>query len=139
MRLIVSSYPLVPNELGRDAWGNFPLERQRLFNLIEKTKAAGVIILSGDTHFAEISRTDEGPYQLYDLTSSPLAAPTHGNEKLSNNFRISATYAEENYGLIEIDWQAKPSPLVTLKIVGLDGSSVIEHQVNLNDLGWQTK
>ena len=139
LRLLVSSYPLVPHELGRDAWGNFPLERQRLFDLIEKTKAAGVIILSGDVHFAEISRTDEGPYPLYDLTSSPLAAPTHGNEKLSNIFRISATYAEENYGLIEIDWQAQPSPLITLKIVGLDGSSVIEHQVNLNDLGWQKK
>jgi len=139
LRLLVSSYPLVPHELGRDAWGNFPLERQRLFDLIEKTKAAGVIVLSGDAHFAEISRTDEGPYPLYDLTSSPLAAPTHGNEKLSNIFRISATYVEDNFGLIEIDWQAQPSPLITLKIVGLDGSSVIEHQVNLNDLGWQKK
>ena len=137
LRLLVSSYPLVANELGRDAWGNFPLERQRLFDLIEKTKAAGVIILSGDAHFAEISRTGEGPYPLYDLTSSPLAAPAHGNEKLSNNFRISETYAEENYGLIKIDWHAQPSPVVTLKIVGLDGNSVIEHQVNLNELGWQ--
>lgn len=139
LRLLVSSYPLVPHELGRDAWGNFPLERQRLFDLIEKTKAAGVIILSGDVHFAEISRTDEGPYPLYDLTSSPLAAPTHGNEKLSNIFRISATYIEDTFGLTEIDWQAQPSPLITLKIVGLDGSSVIEHQVNLNGLGWQKK
>jgi alkaline phosphatase D len=80
VRLLVSSYPLVPTELGRDAWGNFPRERQRLFDLIATTKANGVIVLSGDVHFSEISKTDEGPYPLYDFTSSPLAAPSVGND-----------------------------------------------------------
>ena len=36
-------------------------------------RASGVVFLSGDVHFAEISRTDEGPYPLFDFTSSPLA------------------------------------------------------------------
>ncbi|MCP4256782.1 MAG: alkaline phosphatase family protein [Planctomycetes bacterium] len=134
LRLLVSSYPLVPTELGRDAWGNFPLERQRLFNLIEETKANGVIVLSGDVHFAEISRTNEGPYPLYDFTSSALAAPSAGNEKFTNKFRISRTYKEVNFGLVEIDWQAQPAPIVTLKAVGLDGSSVFEQQISLAEL-----
>jgi alkaline phosphatase D len=134
VRLLVSSYPLVPTELGRDAWGNFPRERQRLFDLIATTKANGVIVLSGDVHFSEISRTDEGPYPLYDFTSSPLAAPSVGNEHFVNSFRISPTYAEVNYGLVEIDWQAQPVPLVTLKVIGLDGNSVFEQQIGLDKL-----
>jgi alkaline phosphatase D len=137
--LLVSSYPLVPTELGRDAWGNFPLERQRLFDLIEKTQATGVVILSGDVHFAEISKSDEGPYPLYEITSSALAAPSTGNEMFANKFRISTTYAEVNYGLVKIDWQAQPAPLVTLKVVGLDGSSVFEHQINLDELSGKRK
>jgi alkaline phosphatase D len=110
LRLLVSSYPLVPTELGRDAWGNFPRERQRLFDLIKTTKANGVIVLSGDVHFSEISKTAEGPYPLYDFTSSALAAPSSGNENFVNSYRISPTYAEVNYGLVKVDWQAQPAP-----------------------------
>ena len=134
LRLLVSSYPFIPTELGRDAWGNFPLERQKLFDLIEETKASGVVVLSGDVHFTEISKTDEGPYPLYDFTSSALAAPSVGNEDFANKYRISTTYAEVNFGLVEIDWQAQPAPLVTLKAVGLDGSSVFEQQIGLDEL-----
>jgi alkaline phosphatase D len=134
VRLLVSAYPLIPYELGRDAWGNFPLERQKLFKLIGKTKANGVVILSGDVHFAEISKTDEGPYPLVDFTSSALAAPSVGNENFTNSLRISKTYNEVNFGLVEIDWEAQPAPRVTLKAIGLDGTPVIEHQIGLEEL-----
>ncbi len=134
VRLLVSAYPVIPHELGKDAWGNFPLERQNLFKLIEQTKANGVIILSGDVHFSEISKTDEGPYPIFEFTSSPLAAPSVGNENFANSLRISKTYAEVNFGLIEIDWEAQPAPLVTLKAIGLDGTPVIEQQISLEDL-----
>ena len=133
-RLLVSSYPVISYELGRDCWGNFPLERQRLFNLIGQTNANGVVILSGDVHFAEISKTVEGPYPLLDFTSSALAAPTVGNEKFANSFRISKTTAEVNFGLVEIDWNAQPTPQVTLKAIGLDGTAAFEHQVSLEEL-----
>ncbi|MCP4402723.1 MAG: amidohydrolase family protein [bacterium] len=134
LRLLVSSYPVIPYELGRDSWGNFPLERQRLFDLIGETKAHGVVILSGDVHFAEISETGEGPYPLVDFTSSALAAPSTGNENFTNSLRISKTYAEVNFGLVEIDWNAQPAPQITLKAVGLDGSEAFEHTMSLDTL-----
>jgi len=134
LRLLVSSYPLIPNETGRDAWGNFPLERKRLFDLIEETGANGVVILSGDVHFTEISQTDEGPYPMLDFTSSGMAAPSRGNENRKNSFRISKAYADANFGMVVINWQAQPSPQVTLKAIGLDGKSVFEHQIRLNEL-----
>jgi alkaline phosphatase D len=134
LRLLVSGYPVVPTELGRDAWGNFPLERQRLFDLIGETGASGVIFLSGDVHFSEISLSDEGPYPLLDFTSSPLAAPSVGNELLTNTRRISGTYAEENFGLVEIDWDAEPSPVVVLRVMDIDGAEVMRHEVALATL-----
>ena len=51
-----------------------------------------MILLSGNVHFAEISWTDEGPYPLYDFTSSglthvyeeyPKAKPLHSRSVTS--------------------------------------------------------
>jgi len=134
IRLLVSSYPLIANELGKDAWGNFPLERQKLFNLIEKTKANGIILLSGDVHFSEISQTDEGPYPLVEFTSSAMAARASKKENLKNSYRISTAYSKHNFGVVEIDWGATPAPTVMLKTLDLDGKPVFEHQINLKEL-----
>jgi len=48
-----------------------------LFDLIESNGATGVALLSGNVHYSEVSRTDEGPYPLVDFTASGL---THANE-----------------------------------------------------------
>ena len=134
VRLLVSGYPIVPTELGRDAWGNFPLERQRLFDLIGETKANGVIFLTGDVHFSEISQSDEGPYPMLDFTSSPLAAPSVGNEDLANSRRISPAYARENFGLVEVNWDAPAGPQVILRVMDIAGAQVFRHVVPLATL-----
>jgi alkaline phosphatase D len=54
IRFICSSTQVVADEKAMEEWGNFPLERQRLFDLIEKTNANGIILLSGNVHYSEI-------------------------------------------------------------------------------------
>ena len=93
-----------------------------------------MVFLSGDVHFAEISQSDEEPYPMIDLTSSPLAAPSVGNELLANSRRISDTYTEHNFGLIEIDWDAEPSPILTLRLLDIKGADVLRHEVPLRTL-----
>lgn len=137
VRLLVSSITVVANERGSEGWGNFPHERKRLFDLIKKIGANGIIILSGDVHFSEISRTEEGSYPLYDFTSSPLrqyGVGMTGWESTVNSMRISETFAKDNLGLVEIDWRAKPTPVITLKAIGEDGSVGFEHKVPLSSL-----
>ena len=68
-------------------------------------------------HFAELSKTDDEPYPLHDFTSSGL---THVNEeypKAPNRYRVAGPFVDLNFGLVEIDWDAKPSPLVTMRVV----------------------
>ncbi|MGB3564773.1 MAG: alkaline phosphatase D family protein [Thermoanaerobaculia bacterium] len=134
VRLIASSGQIVPDQKGMDEWSNYPLERQRLFDLIESTGADGVVLLSGNVHFSELSRTDEGPYPLYDFTSSGL---THVNEEYPlapNDYRVAGPYVDLNFGLIEIDWEADPSPAITFRVIDVDGSVQLEHQVHLGEL-----
>jgi alkaline phosphatase D len=131
LRLLCSSTQVVPDEKGMDEWGNFPRERRRLFDLIDKTGAEGVIILSGNVHFAELSKSGDGPYPLYDLTSSGMTHITEAYAKAPNRHRVKGSFAEINFGLVEIDWEAKE---VTLKAVGLDGGAAFEYHVPLDTL-----
>ena len=49
-----------------------------MLNLIKSTKAEGVIFISGDVHWGEISKLqDENLYPIYDIT--PVASISHGN------------------------------------------------------------
>jgi alkaline phosphatase D len=134
IRFIVSSTQIIANEKGMDEWGDYPRDRQRLFELIESTGANGVILLNGNVHFAELSKTDEGPYPLYDFTSSGL---THVNEaygKAPNAFRVAGPYIDLNFGLVEIDWEAQPVPQIILKTVRLDGTVAFVYKINTIEL-----
>lgn len=134
IRLIVSSTQVVPDQKAMDEWGNYPLERERLFELIRTTGANGVLILSGNVHFTEISQLDESPYPILDFTSSGM---THNNEayaRAKNAYRIAGPYAAPNFGLVDIDWDASPSPLITLRAVDGDGKPAFQHRVYLDAL-----
>ena len=134
IRFIVSGTQIVADQKGMDEWGNYPLERKRLFQLIQSTGATGAIMLTGNVHFAELSRYDEGPYPIYDFTSSGL---THNNPDYAaadNPSRVGVAYADKNFGLIEIDWSADPAPTVTFKIEGANGRTHFKHRLSLEEL-----
>lgn len=135
VRLIASSTQIVADEKAMEEWGNFPLERKRLFDLIARTGAKGVVLLSGNVHYSEISATDEGPYRLHDFTSSGM---THNNPdyaKLRNRHRAKGPFTKYNFGLVEIDWDARPAPAITLKAIGPDGTAAFQKTLSVGDLG----
>ena len=112
-----------------------PHERQQLVELIGSTGAEHVVFISGDAHWAELSRLDVlGGYPLYDLTSSGIteeweAIPSNAN-------RIGEGVAANNYGFVEIEWRDDGDRL-TFGIVDATGSERIRQQVNVSDLSAQ--
>jgi len=130
LRLVCSSIQVIPNQKGMDEWGNFPLERQRLFDLIGQ--ANGVILLSGNVHFAEVSRLEEGvACPLTEFTSSGM---THINEayaKAPNHYRIGEPLVALNFGMVEIDWA---KGVVQLGACGVDGRVVLNAVLHLSSL-----
>ena len=104
LRIVATGTRFLAENTGFESWSNLPLERRRLIDLIAKTGARGVFLLSGDPHFAEISRQDDegAPYPLYDITSSSLNSSNHRPHR--NTRRILGPYGDPNFGLVEIDW-----------------------------------
>jgi alkaline phosphatase D len=103
-----------------------------LLEAIRRHRADGLICISGDTHYAEVScLTTHAPYPLWDFTSSgltevwPVTPP--------NARRIGGVLRDTNFGLINIDWfDARPSMLWQ----AIDGQGVprLEQRVHLDTL-----
>jgi alkaline phosphatase D len=112
-----------------DSWSAFLKERDRLFYEIADRNIDGVILLSGDTHCAELNRI-ESPhpdgYPLYELVSSPLAQePTADRNPVGpQEARIRPFYNRApNAAVLDVDLGAQP-PTVTMNIFNEYGHSV---------------
>lgn len=134
IRLLVSSTQVVADEKRMDEWGNYPLERERLFKLIERTDTQGIVILSGNVHFAELSRIDTGKFELLDFTSSGLTHTNTAYALAENKYRVAGPYDGLNFGMVNIDWDAIPSPLITLSTMKINGKPAFEYVVPLLQL-----
>jgi len=141
VRLVVSSIQVISNEHGRESWGGFPVEREKLFTLIKSTGAKGVILLSGDVHFSELSLLQDFAYPLYDFTSSAMAHrhnTTDGSatvySEAINRFRVpDFVYTAATVGEIQIDWKGKKTS-ITLRILGVENKVVATKEIMLSEL-----
>lgn len=150
VRLIGSSVQFAADGSGWECWANFPRERARLIELIRATGAEGVVFLSGDMHYAELSSVEvDGGYPLWDATSSGLTEvwdiPT------PNRNRRSAVMAELNFGLLDIEplarhgAMANPAPIdgegahdlrLRFALCDVNGRAKITKELRLSDLRW---
>lgn len=137
LRIFASSTQVLPDAPGYEAWINFQADHQRLLDLVDFAQVDNLLFISGDTHYAELSRLGERvPYPLYELTSSGLTEvwPVFG----PNRHRIAQAPLAPNYGRLTIDWDA-PDRQVLMEVEMLDGSIGIRHAVRLSELKQQLR
>ncbi len=120
INIIASGYQIIAKEHRFEKWGNFPKSRARLFELLQKVKPAMPILVSGDRHMAELSRTTlvglENP--LFEITSSGLTHTWKEKRKEANQYRVGDLVIEKNFGVFKIDWSGK-QPKVMVEVRGL--------------------
>jgi alkaline phosphatase D len=133
VRIIASSIQFIAEDAGQETWSNLPRERQRMLDLLKATEANGVIFVSGDRHWSELSvLADELPYPLFDFTSSSFNQRHPRGTPTKNRFRFQpTTYHDENYGVISIDW-TQPAPVAKLEIRDLSGDVQLGHEVKFS-------
>jgi alkaline phosphatase D len=120
-----------------EGWGDSPLERQRLFDLIREMRIPGVVFVSGDMHFAELSRhpDDEAAlgYSTYDLTPSGLDQIELTVGPWTNPNRVGELLNSfQKHGLVEIDWEPA-DPEIHLELFD-HRRLVLDHVVRLSEL-----
>ena len=134
--VIASGTQIIPKDYAKkdEVWIDYPRKKDYLFELIGKSVTKGVIFISGDRHFAEISKLDSSAigYPVYEVTSSGLTE-TGSPKKKINSLRKGAPYSKQHFGVIEIDWNSTPVA-VSLQIRGLQNKVIMEERINLDEL-----
>ena len=127
LRLLVSSIQVVPVDHGWEAWSTMPLEREKLYDVIEAAGAEGVVFVSGDRHTSFLYKDeDRGPYPLYEMTASSLnvAFASEPDSTETDRRMLGKGYTFENYGEIEIDWTGRTVNLILNDNAGNEMRSV---------------
>lgn len=130
IRIIASSTQFGIEYNGFEAWANFPVEQQKMLRLIKNKRANGVCFISGDVHYAEVSKiTENAAYPVYDFTSSGITQSWSPIEANSN--RVGEACNDNNFGLLEIDWEARN---LIFKAIDVNKQVRIEQTINISDL-----
>ena len=96
-----------------DSWAAFLHERNALFDWIMEEGIEGVVLMSGDTHRAEVNRihwSERGGYDLTEFVSSPLAQePSRHLRTMPEGLQpkesalITPYIRSPNFGLLTVD------------------------------------
>lgn len=102
LRLLVSGFQILLDErAGSETWAKFPDARRRLFQLIRRTRAEGVVFLTGDQHYGEVCRM---PQALdYDAIELQFAGINQIEDPEWNPLRVAPVIrSEHSYALLDI-------------------------------------
>lgn len=131
LRILGSSIQLLSLQTGWESWANFPYDRKRLLHLIGMHHINNLIVISGDSHFGEVSKLDLPDDQvLWEVTSSGLTR--EWNQPAPNQRRVGTPYTSVNYGEIQVNWS---SATIDLRLKDIDGKIVVSHQLPLQASG----
>ena len=130
IRIIGSSTMFLVDYNGWEAWKNMPHERNRMFELVRKTKANGVFFISGDVHHGEFSKSKmDNLYPIYDFTSSGLTHSVWFANKNKN--RIGTAFTHLNFGVINFNWSNNS---MLFEIKNKNGKTVRKQNILLSDI-----
>lgn len=131
LRIIGSSIQFAHEYNGWESWTNFPGELLKMVDLIARTKAQGVVFISGDVHWGELSILKPPDlYPLHDLTASGLNRDWETLEP--NRNRYGQACMDFHFGMIEIQWSQEPT--VVLRIHDMTGRARVKKSVRLREL-----
>ena len=93
---IFSSIQIIPEDHGFEKWSNFPNDRTKLLEILEKYKDR-TILFSGDRHRSGIYKRNG----IIEITSSSMNKPGSSFFE-TDKYLIGETYPQENYSVLKI-------------------------------------
>ena len=114
---------------------NAPQERQIIIEALERIKVKGVIFLTGDVHYTELSKLVlKGGYPLYDLTISPLTSTANTHKLANNPLQVEGSLVtKRNYAHLEVSGTRKQRAL-NISIYDSNGQLQWKKTIKAGDL-----
>lgn len=110
-------------------FANYPLERSLLLERIQQEGISGVVFLSGDRHFTELSTLRvEGYPEIHDLTVSPLTSGLAPANEV-NTLRVEGTLVREhNFATLGFSG-TRAERVMTIRVFDADGELLWERAI----------
>ena len=133
-RIIASSTQFGAEWNGYESWANFPSEQQRMLELIEeanqkRTKPMPTVFITGDVHYAEISKIQGGggsaANAIFDVTASGITSTW--DFATNNANRVAGPIMENNVGILQLGRPGKAK--IVAEIWDATGQLRVEHSV----------
>lgn len=121
-KFVVVGSQFLSSSASKENFNNYS-DREVILKQLADERIPGVIFISGDRHFTEVSKMErQGSYPLYDFTISPLGSkPFKNADKEVNFYRIpESLLTERNFGTIEVSGskQERQLKLTTFNVKG---------------------
>jgi alkaline phosphatase D len=113
---------------GKDSWGVYdPAGREHVFDLIEKNRIGGVLLISGDRHGARGFRIPRpSGFNFYEFEPASLGGINWGPAAMAPNSK-EQLFGHLGYAFGEFTINANlPDPTVTFRLISEDGKVVHE-------------
>lgn len=132
----IGSQVINDNNFG-ESYADYSHERDELLDFIAANNVKGVVFLTGDKHYSELSKRIWNGYPFYDFTCSPLTFPPLPRRLLGayhNGNRVAGMdYAKRNFGRISFSGP-KGNRQMKIEIIGRSGRLRRSTTLNENDL-----
>lgn len=124
------------NEHG-ETYARYPRERNNLLDFIAGNNIRGVIFLTGDKHYSELSERVWHGYPFYDFTSSPITSPIlprKGLNAFNNPYSVQGSVLyRKNFGRIRING-APGHRVCQMQLYGKNGRLRFNYSVKADDI-----
>ncbi len=117
IHIIASGIQFLSDSKLVEKWNDYPKSKARLYELFEKYRPSGLILISGDVHYGEIleHKLENSDLIIREITSSGMTHSNYPQPLVTNNkYSIDEPYIGIQFGMITIDWDENPK--VTLQI-----------------------
>ena len=114
VRVIASSIQVLSADPRGEHWGYFPHERERLLSMLRGAEARTLVLLSGDRHMGGLFREGD----LWEVTASALNQLADVDVRTPVSAQVGTNYGEENFGLLQVDWEREELQLELRDIAG---------------------
>ncbi len=136
-KFIVVGSQVLDDSYWGESYAKYPKERNALFDYIANNNIKGVILLTGDRHYAELSKIDWKGYPIYDFTSSPLTSPVINYTRMKgyhNTYNVEGTKLyKRNFGKVLLSGPPE-NRVCRLALYGIGGKLIWTRDIKSSEL-----
>jgi alkaline phosphatase D len=136
-KIIVIGGQVINDTPVSENYGHYPEEKAKLFSEILDNKIKGVLFLTGDRHFAELSKLNRADtYPIYDWTVSPFTSGVvigKSKETLNPNREEGSAFFTHNFGIVSFSGN-KENRQIKLSLFDTNGVALWEKVILKKEL-----